>query len=330
VLLVDGSHLAALLLRELGSDAVDPRQVLMSCRDGSECPLHIGHVWLEGRWWFPPCRLLPLQLQLGRPQRSIVRIFFRRLILPPLLFLILLIVVILGEVDLLLDAGGEAVTLDGLRGEVACELEEGYLINGGFGEGVLEAIVEIAHIVQVPLREVALSCQTLHLQFASLKAVHMGRIQSLHHQSLHSLQFRSPRHRTFGELSAESRACLSWLQLGRYFCEDEDHNGVQETVAVHHIFKFRILIFDEEKQYPKDCHKVEARLIIEEGVGGTELIEDGSIFFIDAVAELDPVGLGLEPERGFPPLCHLPSYDLQQLFLGEATGVTHDVFDGDA
>jgi hypothetical protein len=105
---------------------------------------------------------------------------------------------------------------------------------------------------------------------------------------------------------------------------------MQQGDAFHHIFKFRILIFEKEKEDPKNCHEVEARLLVHQGVGWTELVEHCSVFFVDAVAELHAVGLCPQPQRGFPPLCGLPSQHFQQLFLRESARVPHHVLDGDS
>ena len=118
----------------------------MSGRDRSERSLHVRHVWLEGGRWLSPCQLLPPHLLLCCPHCGIISFLPHPLC--PLLFL-LLIIIALGEVDLPLDASGEAVALNGLGSEISGEFKEGDLIDGGFGEGVLEAIIEIAHVVQV-------------------------------------------------------------------------------------------------------------------------------------------------------------------------------------
>ena len=78
-------------------------------------------------------------------------VLIRRLILSPLFFLIVIVVIILGEIYLFLYAGIEAIFLDGLRGEISGEFQERNFINGVFGEGCFEPIIEIAHVIQVSL-----------------------------------------------------------------------------------------------------------------------------------------------------------------------------------
>lgn len=102
--------------------------------------------------------------------------------------------------------------------------------------------------------------------------------------------------------------------LRSHFLEHVDHDSVQERCALHHIFKFRILIFDEEKEDPKDCHKVELRLLVQQRVLATHFLEHCPVFFVHAVAELYSFGLCTKPLRDFPPFCSLPGDHFQQLF----------------